>query len=224
MGNRVILVLEFQAEVGMAESQLLLFVVTSLLLIITPGQDMLLVMSRSISQGSKAGIATAGGVCVGLVGHTILATLGLGALLSASESLFTAVKLVGAAYLFYLGIRMIKSKGEKIEVQNSTSAPLPVLFFQGMISNLSNPKIAIFFFAYLPQFVPTGAPHPTTMLLELGLAFAALTFMVKAPVGYGAGVLSGWLRSRPLVQTWINRIGGIVLLGLGVKLAFERRS
>jgi threonine/homoserine/homoserine lactone efflux protein len=94
----------------MMETLPVLFVVTSLILIITPGQDMLLVMSRSIAQGSKAGVATAAGVSTGLLGHTALATLGLGALLSASEMLFVAIKLVGAAYLIYLGIRLFISR------------------------------------------------------------------------------------------------------------------
>jgi threonine/homoserine/homoserine lactone efflux protein len=206
------------------EAQIVLFIATSLLLIITPGQDMILVMSRSISQGSKAGIATAAGVCTGLVGHTVLAALGLGALLSASATLFTTVKLVGAGYLFYLGIKMLRSKSQEIAVSEVGAAPLSTHYIQGTISNLSNPKIAIFYLAYLPQFVPAGTSHPTPTLLALGVAFAALTFLVKAPIGFGAGALSSWLRSRPFVQLWINRLSGLVLIGLGVRLAVERRA
>ena len=208
----------------MTQTEIVLFVATSLLLIITPGQDMILVMSRSISQGSKAGIATAAGVCTGLVGHTILAAFGLGAVLRASEMLFTVVKLAGAVYLLYLGIRLLQTRQEELEIRDMASASLPTLFVQGAISNLSNPKIAIFYLAYLPQFIPAGTPHPTSMLLALGVAFAALTFLVKAPIGYGAGALSGWLRSRPSVQAWVNRISGGVLVALGLRLAFERRT
>lgn len=97
------------------------------------------------------------------------------------------------------------------------------LFVDGAISNLSNPKIAIFYFAFLPQFVVPSAQNPTLTVLVLGLAFAGLTFLVKAPVGIFAGRLSSWLRSRPGVLTWVFRASGAILVGLGVRLAFERR-
>jgi threonine/homoserine/homoserine lactone efflux protein len=207
----------------MIDTQFIVFLAASLLLIITPGQDMILVMSRSIGQGAKAGVATAAGVSVGLLGHTILATLGLGAILRASEMLFVAVKIIGAGYLLYLGFRLMMSKQEEIKIKNSESRSLKTLFIQGALSNLSNPKIAIFYFAFLPQFIPENAANPTIMLLMLGFTFALLTFLVKAPIGYGAGRLSKWLRSKPAVQVWINRISGGVLIALGVRLAFEER-
>jgi len=98
------------------------------------------------------------------------------------------------------------------------------LFFDGALSNLSNPKIAVFYFAFLPQFVSQGAAHPALSVFVLGLVFAALTFLVKGPVGYFAGLLSGWLRSRPSALVWLYRSSGAVLIALGVKLAFERRG
>jgi threonine/homoserine/homoserine lactone efflux protein len=201
-----------------------LFVATSLILIATPGQDMILVMSRSVAQGAAAGVATAAGVSLGLVGHTVLATLGLGALLRASEWLFVALKLVGAAYLIYLGIGLLRTRSADLALASATRRSLPRLFVDGALSNLSNPKIAIFYFAFLPQFVATGAPHPTLQLLALGLSFAALTFVVKGPVGLFAGVLSSWLRRRPSVLMWLYRSSGMVLVGLGVRLALERRN
>jgi len=202
----------------------LLFVVASLVLIVTPGQDMILVMSRSIAQGSAAGVATAAGVSVGLVGHTILATLGLGAILRTSEWLFLALKLAGAAYLVYLGIQLLRSKNHELAVSAGAPHSLWRLFLDGALSNVSNPKIAVFYFAFLPQFVLPGAAHPTLSVFVLGLVFAGLTFLVKGPVGLGAGLLSGWLRSRPKVLAWLYRTSGAVLIGLGLKLAFERRA
>ena len=202
----------------------IVFIIASLVLIITPGQDMILVMSRSISQGAKAGVATAAGVSTGLLGHTLLAALGLGALLRASEILFMAIKLFGAAYLIYLGVLHFRQKGMNIDVQTMLAVPLKKLYVQGALSNLSNPKIAIFYFAYLPQFVPADAANPTMRLLFLGTTFAILTFMIKGPVGFTAGILSNWLRSRPSVSIWINRISGGVLISLGLKLAFDRRG
>ena len=208
----------------MKETLSILFIVTSLILIITPGQDMMLVMSRSIAQGRKAGVATAAGVSFGLLGHTVLAALGLGALLRASEILFVAIKLIGAVYLVYLGVKLFRSKHADIDIKGLPVASHLKLFFQGAFSNLSNPKIAIFYFAYLPQFIPTGSESPTIMLLILGAAFAVLTFFVKGPIGYGAGVLSSWMRSRPAVLGWVNRVSGSVLIALGLRLAFERRG
>ncbi len=208
----------------MADISWLLFTVASLVLIVTPGQDMVLVMSRSIAQGAAAGVVTAAGVSVGLVGHTILATLGLGAILRASDFLFLALKLVGAAYLVYLGIGLLRTKSGALPVEASTLRSSSQLFRDGALSNLANPKIAIFYFAFLPQFVPPGAANPTLAVFVLGLLFAALTFLVKGPVGYFAGLLSGWLRVRPGALVWLYRSSGAVLVALGLKLAFERRG
>jgi threonine/homoserine/homoserine lactone efflux protein len=208
----------------MFEVTWLLFIVASLVLIVTPGQDMILVMSRSIARGSAAGVATAAGVSVGLVGHTVLATLGLGAILRTSEWLFFALKLAGAAYLVYLGIQLVRSAKHELAVSADAPRSLWRLFLDGALSNVSNPKIAVFYFAFLPQFVLPGATHPTLSVFVLGLVFAGLTFLVKGPVGLGAGLLSGWLRSRPKVIAWLHRTSGAILIGLGLKLAFERRA
>jgi len=207
----------------MIEASWILFVVASLVLIATPGQDMILVMSRSVAQGAAAGVVTAAGVSVGLVGHTVLATLGLGAILRTSEWLFLALKLIGAGYLIYLGIGLLRTRRGSLVLGSKSVRPLAKLFADGAFSNLSNPKVAIFYFAFLPQFVSPSARHPTLSMFTLGLAFAALTFAVKAPIGIFSGAVSGWLRVRPGVLTWIYRTSGAILVGLGVRLAFERR-
>jgi len=206
------------------EASWIFFVVASLALILTPGQDMLLVMSRAVAQGSRAGVATAAGVSVGLVGHTLLATLGIGAILQASEWLYALLKLVGAAYLIYLGIGLLRTKRADVALESSPPRSLGRLFFDGAFSNVSNPKVAVFYFAFLPQFVLPGALRPTLTIFALGLSFAMLTLVVKALVGVCAGVLSAWLRSRPGVVAWVYRSSGTVLIALGVKLACERRT
>jgi threonine/homoserine/homoserine lactone efflux protein len=211
-------------ESPMLEVSWLLFTVASLVLIVTPGQDMVLVMSRSIAQGAAAGVATAAGVSVGLVGHTVLVTLGLGAILRASEWLFVALKLAGAAYLIYLGIALLRTRGVALAVHAAAQRSVARLFIDGALSNISNPKIAIFYFAFLPQFVLPGAAHPTLSVFALGLLFAALTFLVKGPVGFFAGLLSAWLRSRPGFLVWLYRSSGAILIGLGIRLGFERRE
>jgi threonine/homoserine/homoserine lactone efflux protein len=207
----------------MIEASWLLFAIASVLLILTPGQDMMLVMSRSVAQGAAAGVVTAAGVSVGLVGHTVLAALGLGAILRTSEWLFIALKLVGAAYLIYLGIGLLRTRDHRLELGVNGNSSLRRLFVDGAFSNLSNPKVAIFYFSFLPQFVSPSTAHPTLSIFALGIAFAALTFLIKAPIGLSAGLLSEWLRARPRVLVWMHRTSGAVLLALGVKLALERR-
>jgi threonine/homoserine/homoserine lactone efflux protein len=202
----------------------LVFALASLVLIVTPGQDMILVMSRSVAQGTRAGVATAAGVSVGLVGHTLLATLGLGAILRTSEWLFVALKLAGSAYLLYLGFQLLRAPRREIALSVAAPRALGRQFVDGALSNLSNPKIAIFYFAFLPQFVLPGAARPTLSIFVLGLGFAALTFLVKGSIGLGAGLLSAWLRTRPSVLAWLHRASGAVLVALGLKLAFERRA
>ena len=206
----------------MLEINLVLFVVTSLMIIVSPGQDLVLVMTRGISQGSQAGVFTAGGVSTGLLGHTFFAALGLGALLMASEFLFNAIKFVGAAYLIYLGYKLLTTKGMPEVGGYKDHVSLKSCFVTGALSNISNPKVTLFYFAYLPQFVP-GGQESTWVLLMLGSIFALLTFIVKGPIGYFAGRFSGWALRNHSGLTWFNRFSGMVLIALGLKLATQQR-
>jgi len=206
------------------EAHWLLFLVASVAVIATPGQDMILVMSRSITHGTHAGLATAAGVSVGLVGHTLLATAGLGVLLQTSAWLFTAIKLAGAAYLLYLGVQLLRTRSASLAGSGIGLHSQRRLFLSGAASNIGNPKIAVFYFAFLPQFVAPGASHPTATIAALGLAFAALTFAIKGPVALFAGRLSGWFRERPMALVWLYRFSGLVLVGLAVRLALARRD
>jgi threonine/homoserine/homoserine lactone efflux protein len=208
----------------MIEAQWLLFLLASVVVIATPGQDMLLVMSRSITHGTRAGLATAAGVSIGLLGHTVLATAGLGALLRTSEWLFTAIKLLGAAYLLYLGTQLLLSKSATTAAAASAPQPLKRQFLTGAASNITNPKIAVFYFAFLPQFVAHDAGQPALTIMVLGIIFAALTFVIKGPVAIFAGSLSAWFRSRPTALVWLNRSSGLVMAALAVRLALSRRD
>ncbi len=201
-----------------------LFIITSVVIILTPGQDMILVMSRSIAQGQKAGVITALGVSIGLMGHTLLATFGLGALLLASEWLFNVIKFVGAGYLIYLGYLLLKSKDEDLKMKELEQVSYKKMFFQGAISNIMNPKITIFYFSYLPQFITPNGGSEALQLFILGTTFAVLTFLIKAPVGFVSGVLSFWIKARPIVLHYINKTSGVILVGLGLKLAFSERN
>lgn len=203
----------------MSETLPILFIVTSLLIILTPGQDMVLVMSRSIASGSKAGVTTAAGISVGLIGHTLLATVGLGALLSSSAVLFKLIKYAGAAYLIYLGVKMFRFSRSTLHPAHVATVSVKKMFCQGMLSNISNPKITLFYFAFLPQFIPLHTPAHAFYIFILGTSFAVLTFLIKAPIGYCAGRLSSWLRAHPSSIMCINRVSGLMLIGLGLRLA-----
>ena len=202
-----------------------LYVVASLALIVTPGQDMIYVITRSLAQGRLAGVCSAVGVIIGILVHTALAALGVGAILQASEALFLALKLVGAAYLVYLGIRLLLARGG-IDVAGgaATKHSYPSLVWQGVLSNVTNPKIVLFFFAFLPQFVDPASAHPTRDLVFLGVLYALLGLPVKCAVGFAAGSLSERVLRNPGALAWVNRASGAVLVGLGLRLAATDRS
>ncbi|MBC7993439.1 MAG: LysE family translocator [Rhizobacter sp.] len=206
----------------MIEVNWLLFVAASLVLIAIPGQDMILVMSRSIAQGAVAGVATAAGVCSGLVVHTVVATLGLGALIQASSFMYFGLQLAGALYLAHLGLQLLRAPQQQLAMAGSVAKRPSRMFFDGALSNICNPKIAVFYLAFLPQFVAPGATHATLSLFVLGLAFALLALLVKGPIGFGAAALSGWLRAHPQSLLWLFRASGLVLLGLGLQLALQQ--
>lgn len=202
----------------------LLFIFTSIVIILTPGQDMMIVLARSISQGQKAGIMTALGVSTGLLGHTLFATFGLGSLLMASEWLFNIIKFIGAAYLIYIGYQLLTSKEPKLSMKNLPSVSYKKMFMQGAITNIMNPKITIFYFSYLPQFVTLNSSNETLQIFILGITFALITFFLKSTIGFISGLLSFWIKTKPIVLKYINKTSGVVLILLGLKLATEQRN
>jgi threonine/homoserine/homoserine lactone efflux protein len=201
-----------------------LYVAASLALIATPGQDMIYVVTRSLAQGRLAGVASALGVCLGIMVHTAFAALGVGALLMASEPLFMALKFAGAAYLVFMGLRMLLAREASLAIEAAAGRlPLAALVWQGVLSNVTNPKIVLFFIAFLPQFVDPASPHPTRDLAFLGTLYALLALPVKSAVGLAAGSLSECVLRRPSALAWMNRVGGGVLVALGLRLAASER-
>jgi len=201
-----------------------LYVAASLALIATPGQDMLYVITRSLAQGRVAGLCSALGVCLGILVHTALAALGVGAILHASEMLFFALKLAGAAYLVYLGLRLVLSRDSPRigGLGDRRLSPL-ALIRQGVLSNVTNPKIVLFFFAFLPQFVDPASAHPTREMVFLGVLYAVLALPVKSAVALAAGSLSERALRNPAAMKWMNRASGTVLVALGLRLAAAER-
>ena len=208
----------------MTSTSLGLYVVASLALIATPGQDMLYVITRSLAQGRLAGVCSAVGVIIGILVHTALAAFGVGAILMTSEALFVALKLVGAAYLVYLGIRLVLTRVPEGPSAGTPARLAPLaLVWQGILSNVTNPKIILFFFAFLPQFVDPASANPTGDLVFLGVLYAALGLPVKVGVALAAGSLSERVLRKPATLTWVNRASGGVLIALGLRLAATER-
>jgi threonine/homoserine/homoserine lactone efflux protein len=204
-------------------SKYALFIGISWALIIAPGPDMLYVITRGMAHGRKAGILSAIGVVCGILVHTTAAALGLTIILQSSAFAFLLVKYIGATYLLYLGIKAWRDKST-LSLQTPTLVVNShALFWQGVLSNVLNPKIAIFFLAFLPQFVDKGSSHLMLQMVILGLTFACFGLIFLLMVGYSAGFIGGWLTRRPLYAQFFQRLAGGILIGLGIRLALSER-
>jgi threonine/homoserine/homoserine lactone efflux protein len=200
-----------------------LFFAASLALIATPGQDNIYILTRGIAQGRLAALVSAWGVCAGLLVHTAFAAVGLSAILASSALAFSVVKYVGAAYLVYLGLRIIFSReGLTIsEGEGARSASMRMVFVQGVASNVLNPKVALFFLAFLPQFASTGAHGSHLQFLFLGLLFVVLSLVVTTLLALFCGIVGNWLKDKPSAADTIGKAAGGVLVALGVRLALS---
>ena len=202
-----------------------LFVAAGVLLNITPGPDMLYIIGRSSTQGWRAGAAAALGVAAGCVVHIVAAALGLSAILAASATAFTILKIIGAAYLVYVGISLILSSRSSPRAGRVTFAPatLRTVFVQGFLTNVLNPKVALFFLAFLPQFIDSDAPSKPLAFLFLGAVFNFNGTLWNLLVAWSAARFTmGIERSR--LAVWFNRCIGGLFVYLGVRLVFARQS
>ena len=205
------------------ETNLILFLTASLALIVAPGPDNILVLTRGIAQGRGAALVSVAGASVGLVVHSTFAAVGLSALLQQSAVAFFVVKYAGAAYLIYLGIKALLDRESFAVTGEAAPARLGSVFFQAVASNVLNPKVALFFLAFLPQFANPAAAGAAPQLLALGLTFALLTWMIFSALGYFSGSLGNWLVSRPKLADGLRWLTGGVLIGLGLRLALPDR-
>jgi threonine/homoserine/homoserine lactone efflux protein len=203
-------------------NDLLLFAFASLVLNITPGNDMLYVATRSASQGVKAGIVSSLGIAGGCIVHLLAAVIGLSAVIANSAIAFDVIKYIGAAYLIYLGIRSFLSKKNKFSIDNGIDKkPLSKLFWQGVFTNVLNPKVALFFLAFLPQFIHPEKGNAALQILLLGLWFNFSGTIVNITVAVLFGKLGNWLADKQGFIKWQNKITGILLVGLGIKVALS---
>ena len=207
----------------MPDTNLLLFFTASLVLIVVPGPDMIYVLTRSLSQGRSAGLVSAAGVCSGVLVHTAFAAVGLSSILAQSAVAFSVVKYAGAAYLLYLGIRTILDKEGFAAPGRAEKARLATVFRQGVLSNVLNPKVALFFLAFLPQFVDPALGAAGLQMLALGVAFTLMGLAVLSVVALFSGALGEWLRGRTSLVGALRWLTGSILVGLGLRLAVPER-
>ena len=198
------------------------FVAAAILLNLTPGSDTVYLLTRSIAEGRKGGIASALGISAGILVHCVLVSLGLAQIVAHSPTLFAILKYSGAAYLVYLGIKMWRSPPlDAGAAEKGVQTGLWPVFRQGLLTNLLNPKVVLFFLALLPQFVSAGVASPLPFLL-LGLTFLLTGTLWCLLLACAAAPFGGLLRRQPVFGKMMNRISGLVFVGLGMKIGLSR--
>ncbi|WP_374409871.1 LysE family translocator [Hydrogenophaga sp.] len=205
-------------------THLLMFIAAGWLLNLTPGPDVLYIVSSALKSGVRAGIVAALGIVSGCFVHVFAAALGVGALLAASSTAFTVLKWVGAAYLMWMGVKLLRTKGGSSVVPTAAQrepANLGRIFRQGFLTNVLNPKVALFFLAFVPQFIAPGTENKVTAFLLLGLLFN----LNSLPINFGYAWLAGWASRRvgtvQRAMHWMDRAAGVMFIGFGLKLALS---
>lgn len=205
-------------------TNLLLFMTTAIVMICTPGPDIIYVSTRGIAQGRNVALLSTFGVCIGYIVHTTLAILGLSALLQASATVFELVRYAGAGYLLYLGIHTLLSKKSLIPNDSPTE---PVkrgrVVWQGIITSVLNPKGILFFVAFLPQFVDARIGNVPIQMLFYGLFFTLLCLLIYGTIGHFSGALGSRLARQPRVADFMKWFSGSVLVALGLRMALPER-
>lgn len=208
----------------METNNFLLFAFATLMLNITPGSDMLYVATRSTGQGTKAGIISALGIMAGCTVHIIAAVIGLSAIIASSATAFTLVKYAGAAYLIYLAVKSFFSKNNSFSIEEGIEKlSHSKIFWQGTVTNILNPKVALFFLAFLPQFIPASETQPQVTILLLGVWFNISGTIVNILVAILFGTMGNWLTNKKWFIQWQNKITGLLLFMLGVKIALAKK-
>ena len=204
-------------------AQTLAFLATAVTLTATPGPDNLMVLSMGMSRGRRAGIAFGLGCALGCLSHTLLAVVGVSALVAASPVAFTALKVAGGAYLLWMGVQAWRHAGAvRVGSEAMAETPLRQLFVKGLIANAINPKVVLFFLSFLPQFVVASQGRVEWQLGLLGMLFTAQAAVLFGLLGYFSGRIGTWLNRRPSAGQWLDRLAGAVFIGLGVRMIASR--
>ena len=200
------------------------FLITSLIVVASPGTGVLFTLAAGLSRGSRASIIAAFGCTLGIVPHMAAAIMGLAALMHTSALAFQTVKYLGVAYLLYMAWNTLREKGAlSVEKESGTRSAAQVIF-SAILVNILNPKLSIFFLAFLPQFVSADDPQPLASMLELSGVFMLLTFAVFVVYGVFAAAMRSHVISRPRVLAWMRRSFAAAFAALGAKLAFAERT
>ncbi|GGG97647.1 lysine transporter LysE [Polaribacter pacificus] len=201
------------------------FLIAGLILNLTPGADTMYILGRSIAQGKKAGILSALGISTGAVFHIIFATLGLSIVLAKSAIAFEIVKYLGAAYLVFLGLKAIFNKeADKFELNTANDTTnYKKIYFSGILTNILNPKVALFFLAFLPQFIDPNYTQSSISFLILGITFLLTGTIWCLILAVFASKLSNRIRKNYKIKLWLNKITGGVFIALGIKLALIKK-
>jgi len=204
---------------------LALFMVSGLLLNILPGPDSLLIMTRSATQGWRAGVAAALGIGTGTIVHVLAAALGMSAILATSATAFTVVKFVGAAYILYMAIGLLRTRRSTAAQAAPKLTPLPYrkIFAQGVLTNVLNPKVALFFLAFVPQFIDADAPNKALAFVILGSIFNINGMLWCCGLALFTAFASARLKLSQTVSLWLNRITGGLFVWLAIKLAVSKQ-
>ena len=200
-----------------------LFFTASLALALAPGPDNIFVLTQSALHGRVAGIFITLGLCTGLLVHTAAVSLGVAVIFQTSALAFNLLKVLGAAYLLYLAWQAFRAGASELPRGDCAGAGRARLYGRGVIMNVMNPKVAIFFLAFLPQFADPGRGSLTLQLFLFGAIFMAATLLVFGSIAWSAGLLGAWLRRSRRVQIVMNRLAGAVFVGLALRLATVER-
>lgn len=201
----------------------LVFVGAGLLLNLTPGPDVLYIVGRSLGQGRLAGVVSALGIATGCLVHIAAGALGLSALMLAMPVAYDVVRIGGALYLAWLGYKALVNRHDALDIRALAPVPLGRIYRQGIVTNVLNPKVALFFLAFLPQFTDAArGPLPLQFVL-LGLVFVVNGTIVCLCYALAASWLGAWLKGRYAVSIWMNRAMGALFIALGLRLAFDSR-
>lgn len=201
---------------------LIMFITASALLAIVPGPDNLFVLTQSAIHGRAAGIMLSLGLCTGLIVHTSAVALGVAAIFQTSVVAFTVLKVIGAIYLVYLAVRAFQASADSVELTRRGALSLSALYRRGILMNITNPKVSIFFLAFLPQFVVPEKGAFTQQVFMLGGVFMLVALAVLCVIAMLAAGLGYWLNRSPVAQLYLNRLAGVVFIGLALKLATSK--
>lgn len=198
---------------------LVAFTIASALLALAPGPDNIFVLTQSTLLGWKKGVLVTIGLCTGLIFHTFAVAFGIAAIFQASVLAFTILKTIGVAYLLYLAWQAFRASASRLDNETTNQLSAVKLYRRGIIMNITNPKVSIFFLAFLPQFTSPANGSVAVQVMILGLIFILMTFLVFSGIAMAAGSLGSLLNRSPKIQVYMNRIAGTVFGGLAFKLA-----